>query len=770
MSGALTIQNGSRLTSTSIARLAVVAGSSGTVTVTGSGSQWTIPLGTFYVGFQGTGTLSIENGGQVTTGSNTILGGGAASSGTLNIGSGGTLQTLSLRGGPGASQANFDNGILRATAANATFINGFSGTELNLLAGGLAIDTAGFAVGTDAASRFTGIGGLTVTGGGVFSLLANSIYTGETQIDFGSSLALSSAGAVANSSRVVADGIFNVSAATTPTIQSLAGSGSVLLGAQTLTITNANDTFGGVIGGTGGLTVTGGNQTLSGVNTYTGATAVTGGRLAVNGSITSPVTTSGAGILGGIGTIFGDVTNAGVVAPGNSIGTLTIAGNYTGTGGTLEIETILGGDASPSDRLVVTGNTAGTTNVTVINLGGGGAQTVEGIKIIDVGGISAGTFSLLGDYLFEGDQAVVGGAYAYRLYQGGVSTPADGDWYLRSTELDAAGVAIGPIYAPGVPVYEAYAGVLQSLNQFGTLRQRTGGWMLDGDRSADQDGNTAATGIQTRIGGNRSHFEPESSTTGTDYEVNSWTLQAGVDGMLRESGAGALIGGISFHMNTASADISSRFGKGDIDTTGYGFDGTLTWYGKSGFYIDTQAAVTWYDSDLKSSTLQTSLADGNDGLGYGFSVEAGQNIALTSQWSLTPQAQLAYSSVRFDSFTDAFGADVSLDNGDSLTGRLGISADFDRDWKDASGKTSHSTVYGIANLYYDFLDGSKTDISGTSVVNVNQALWGGLGLGGSLSWADERYAAHGEAFASTSLKDFGDSNTIGTKIGFSVKW
>ncbi|UED32535.1 autotransporter family protein [Rhizobium ruizarguesonis] len=680
------------------------------------------------------------------------------------------MQTLSLRGGPGASQANFDNGILRATAANATFINGFSGTELNLLAGGLAIDTAGFAVGTDAASRFTGIGGLTVTGGGVFSLLANSIYTGETQIDFGSSLALSSAGAVANSSRVVADGIFNVSAATTPTIRSLAGSGSVLLGAQTLTITNANDTFGGVIGGTGGLTVTGGSQTLSGVNTYTGATTVTGGRLAINGSITSPVTTSGTGILGGIGTIFGDVTNAGTMAPGNSIGTLTVAGNYTGSGGTLEIETVLGGDASPSDRLVVTGNTAGTTNVAVINLGGGGAQTVEGIKIIDVGGISAGNFSLLGDYVFEGDQAVVGGAYAYRLYQGGVSTPADGDWYLRSTELDAAGAVIGPIYAPGVPVYEAYAGVLQSLNQFGTLRQRTGGWMLDGDRSADQDGNTAATGIQTRIGGNRSHFEPESSTTGTDYEVNSWTLQAGVDGMLRESGAGALIGGISFHMNTASADISSRFGKGDIDTTGYGFDGTLTWYGKSGFYIDTQAAVTWYDSDLKSSTLQTSLADGNDGLGYGFSVEAGQNIALTSQWSLTPQAQLAYSSVRFDSFTDAFGADVSLDNGDSLTGRLGISADFDSDWKDASGKTSHSTVYGIANLYYDFLDGSKTDISGTSVVNVNQALWGGLGLGGSLSWADERYAAHGEAFASTSLKDFGDSNTIGTKIGFSVKW
>jgi fibronectin-binding autotransporter adhesin len=67
----------------------------------------------------------------------------------------------------------------------------------------------------------------------------------------------------------------------------------------------------------------------------------------------------------------------------------------------------------------------------------------SGTKIVDVGGTSAGGFSLLGDYVFEGDQAVVAGAYAYRLYQGGASTPADGDWYLRSALLDPAGTAIG---------------------------------------------------------------------------------------------------------------------------------------------------------------------------------------------------------------------------------------------------------------------------------------------------------------------------------------
>ncbi|WP_105440648.1 autotransporter outer membrane beta-barrel domain-containing protein [Neorhizobium sp. T25_13] len=763
----MVIQNGSTLTNTGQARLGVTAGSTGMATVTGPGSRWNMLGLPLTIGALGRGTLNIENGGQVTAGTTTLGSNTTASSGTLNISSGGTLQAQSLRVGAGAGQANFDNGILRATAANPTFINGFSGTELNLLAGGLTIDTGGFAVGTDATSGFSGVGGLTVTGGGgIFNLLANSIYSGETQIDFGSSLALTGTGAVANSSRVVANGAFDVSAAAAPAIRSLAGSGTVLLGAQTLTITNANDTFAGVIGGTGGLMVTGGNQTLSGVNTYTGATTVSGGRLAVNGSITSPVATSGAGILGGTGTIFGDVTNAGTIAPGNSIGTLTIAGNYTGTGGTLEVEAVLGGDASPTDLLVVTGNTAGTTNVTVINLGGGGAQTAEGIKIVDVGGVSAGSFSLLGDYVFEGDQAVVGGAYAYRLYQGGVSTPADGDWYLRSALLNPSGVGIGMVYAPSVPLYETYAGVLQTLNEFGTLRQRSSGRATD-DGQAESD---PAKAIWTRIDGTHAHFNPRTSTTGTEYDVDTWTMQVGIDGMLHESRSGALIGGVSFHFDTASADISSRFGRGNIDTTGYGFDGTLTWYGNSGFYVDAQAAVTWYDSNLNSRTLQSTLADGNDGFGYGLSVEAGQKIALTRQWSLTPQAQLAYSSVRFDDFTDAYGAAVSLDDADSLTGRLGISADYDSDWKDATGKIGRSKFYGIANLYYDFLDGSRVDVSGLSVVSKNQPLWGGLSLGGSRTWADDRYTVYAEAFARTSLKDFGDSNAIGAKVGFSAKW
>ena len=104
--------------------------------------------------------------------------------------------------------------------------------------------------------------------------------------------------------------------------------------------------------------------------------------------------------------------------------------------------------------------------------------------------------------------------------------------------------------------------------------------------------------------------------------------------------------------------------------------GTLTWYGDTGFYTDLQAQAMWYDSDLTSATAGRSLINGNKGFGYGFSAEAGRRIDLDNYWSLTPQAQLTWSSVTFDTFNDAWGASVSGRNGDSLNARLGLSADY----------------------------------------------------------------------------------------------
>ncbi|MCG7508976.1 autotransporter-associated beta strand repeat-containing protein [Mesorhizobium retamae] len=677
-----------------------------------------------------------------------------------------------------AGTVSVDNGTGQVTASGMQFMtDGYviARDSLELVGPASTIrvgDGTGATVGATIASQITGNSRLVKTDGGTLVLSGANSYDGGTAINGGTLQVSSDANLGAASGDLGFDGgaLHTTASFTSARSITLPGQGTMLTDAgTTLTLT-------GALAG-GGSFIKGGSGTVriaSDASGYFGTAAVEEGTLAVDGKLCGTVDVRDGGRLQGTGTVCDTNNHAGgTVAPGNGIGTLTVAGNYVGSGGTLEIESALGGAASPSDRLVVTGDTSGTTNVKVVNLGGSGAQTIDGIKIVDVGGTSGGHFSLLGDYAFEGEQAVVSGAYAYRLYQNGIATPSDGDWYLRSTYMNPYGPQ--PLYQPGVPIYEAYAGILQTFNQLGTLQQRVGNrsWSeAVSPQGADVPGAGAidGKGIWARIEAAHTDIDPRTSTTGTGYDVTSWRLQAGLDGLLHEVGAGILIGGITVHYGTVSSRIASVFGSGAIDAAGYGLGGTLTWYGSDGFYVDAQAEATWYDSDLKSATLGTKLADGNDGFGYAVSIETGRKFALTENWSLTPQVQLAYSAVDFDTFTDPFGARVSLGDSESLTGRLGLSADYERQWADAAGRASRAHLYGIANLYYDLLDPSAVDVSGARFVSQNQKLWGGLGLGGSLDWADGRYAVYGEALVRTSLQDFGDSRSIGAKLGFSVRW
>jgi fibronectin-binding autotransporter adhesin len=772
----LTIQNGSTLTSSSAVEIGSDAGSNGTVTVTGAGSRWTST--SIRVGAFGNGTLNIQNGAEVVA-TSVSLGALAGGTGTLNINGGSTLETTTLgRGSTGIAQVNFDNAILRARTSTVNFVGGFLAGNLNIAAGGLTVDTQSFTV--RASSGFSGVGGLTKIGAGTFNLQTLNTYTGETVIQIGT-LGLTSNGSIAASSRVIADGTFDISAVTAAgtSIQSLAGGGTVALGTKTLTLTNANDLFSGVISGTGGLTVSGGMQTLSGIDTYTGGTTVNGGTLAVNGSVCGAMNVLAGGTLQGIGTVC-DTTNAGIVAPGNSIGTLTVAGNYTGNGGTLQVETVLGGDASPTDRLVVTGNTAGSTNVKVTNVGGSGAQTVEGIKIVDVGGASNGTFALLGDYVIRGQQAVVGGAYAYTLQKNGVSTPADGDWYLRSSLINpatSAPVSAAPLYQPGVPLYENYGQVLLGMNELPTLQQRLANRYWGGSDAMaragmapsqnQNQGSSAPSAFWGRIEGGHSDLQP-SNTTGSTYKADQMKMQAGLDGLALENERGRLIIGLTAQYGQTTADVASFYGNGRIRIEGTGAGGTLTWYGDNGFYVDGQAQTMFYRSDL-SSVQAGSLTHGNEGFGYAFSAETGRRFAVGNGWSLTPQAQLGYSRVDFDRFTDRFGAVVSLHNADSLLGRAGLSLNHQNTWHDGAGIV-RSDVYGIANLRYEFLGGTHVDVAGTSFASANDRLWGSIGGGGSYSWANGRYAIFGEVSYNASLDHSADNRSYKGTGGFRATW
>jgi outer membrane autotransporter protein len=129
---------------------------------------------------------------------------------------------------------------------------------------------------------------------------------------------------------------------------------------NTITVNNAaGAVINGVVGGGIGLVKAGvGTLDLTAVNTYTGDTMVNQGALFVDGSIASTNTTVQSGaLIGGHGVIGGNLANSGIVAPGNSPGTLTVSGNYTQSpAGTLFIE--VGGLAPGQHDLLSVGGTA----------------------------------------------------------------------------------------------------------------------------------------------------------------------------------------------------------------------------------------------------------------------------------------------------------------------------------------------------------------------------------------------------------------------------
>ncbi|UXM95628.1 autotransporter outer membrane beta-barrel domain-containing protein [Bartonella sp. HY329] len=453
--------------------------------------------------------------------------------------------------------------------------------------------------------------------------------------------------------------------------------------------------------------------------------------------------------------------------------------NYSTNNGTIHFNTALGDDSSQTDRLIVENNTTGTGNISVTNIGGTGAQTLEGIKLIEVNGRSNAMFTMInGDTTYNGQQAMVAGAYIYSLYQGGASTPDDGNWYLRSVTEQTK-----RIYQPGVPIYEAYPQTLLALNALPTLQQRVGNrsW-LQSNASVDLDSiiNSSfasdTTGFWIKMEGGYNKVDPKHSTTDTKFDQNTFRMQAGIDAPMIETPNNTLIAGINVQYTRGKANSDwhwsdlKNYGDGTVTTDGYGFGGTLTWYNDTGFYIDSQTQLTWFNSDLQSKLDNKNLVNGNRGFGYALSAEAGKKIAIGNSLNLTPQAQLMYSNIDFKSFNDRYNTRVNLNSADSLQTRIGLALERERTAKGNNGLMNRSLIYGIANIYYEFLDGSEVNVSDAKFVSQLDKWSAGIGFGGSYNFADDKYSIYGEASANTSLENIGNSYSLKGNLGFRSKF
>jgi T5SS/PEP-CTERM-associated repeat protein len=115
--GTLTVSNGGAVIGTTwISTIGHDVGAVGTVTVTGAGSTLS-NVGDLFIGQNGSGTLTVANGGGVTVGGNIVLAYQPGSTGTLNIGGAagaaaaapGTVNTANIEFRAGTGAINFNH-------------------------------------------------------------------------------------------------------------------------------------------------------------------------------------------------------------------------------------------------------------------------------------------------------------------------------------------------------------------------------------------------------------------------------------------------------------------------------------------------------------------------------------------------------------------------------------------------------------------------------------------------------------------------------------
>ncbi|EAA3447484.1 autotransporter-associated beta strand repeat-containing protein [Salmonella enterica] len=427
-------------------------------------------------------------------------------------------------------------------------------------------------------------------------------------------------------------------------------------------------------------------------------------------------------------TVNGDVVNSSAMISGSDQpnNTLTIAGNYTGNDGHLYLNTQLGDDSSPTDKLIVTGDTAGSTTLHITNVNGLGAQTVNGIEVIEVGGQSDGDFTL-----YKGHVDI--NAWTYTLKQDG------GDWYLRSESDDVPddGGEVTPPDDGGEVTPPDDGGEVTPPDDGGEVTPPDDGGEVtppddggdvtppddDGDITPPDGGDVTPVAPQYRadIGvylGNQwmarnlqmqtlydregsqyrsadgsiwmrfkaGKAESQAVNGNVDIDSDYSQFQLGGDILTWSDGAQSVTVGLMgsyINANTDStgnrgADGSQFSANGSVD--GYNLGLYATWFADAqshrGAYIDSWYQYGVYNNSVDNDGLSASRYDS---AAHAVSLETGYryDIALSNRntVSLTPQAQVIWQRYSADTVIDDGGTRISGQNDDSWTTRLGMRVD-----------------------------------------------------------------------------------------------
>ena len=451
---------------------------------------------------------------------------------------------------------------------------------------------------------------------------------------------------------------------------------------------------------------------------------IAAGTLLINGTMGTgslDVTVDSAGTLGGNGTIDGNVTNNGTLSPGNSIGTLTIDGDYTHeSGAVFSVEL----DRTRADLLDVTGTVTGnggTVDVTPVGV----VEDGHTYDIITAGNVLAGdgfdsdevyvspvltfwidtapetdpdTVQLIVERTSYADALGGGTSNQFNIagaLQGVLDDPGNMEDLLLQLDTlpdeDALGEAINGLSPEH---YAALSGaIIEGGNLFrGVLLDRLGAFHRGGLASLEPDRSSAnASNALTDSGPILANVPAPRTNSGggiwirgfggfadqnnvddkAGYNYNTYGAAIGIDGALTDN----LIVGIGGGYEATDLDHDTIDAETDISTILASLYGS---YVRDRYYIDASFTYGWndFDSDRYVPLVDKVAKSDHSGNYYSAYIGAGYNIGKEGGWMFVPTASLQYAHFEEDSFTES-GADsanltVAESDVDSWVSKLGF--------------------------------------------------------------------------------------------------
>lgn len=650
----------------------------------------------------GTGNLTKTGAGTLTlSGANVFTGGTTIAAGTLALAGAGSLADSSQVVANGA----FD---ISGVAAAGTGIRRLSGSGTVALGGKTLTLTA-------AQDTFSGTiagAGSLVLAAGTQVLEGTNTYSGGTTINSASTLQLGSGGA----SGAIAGNVSNNG---------------------TLVLNRANRLdLGGDISGSGVIRQVGSGMTnLSGNSAaFAGSTSVEGGTLAVNGALGGTVNVLAPGRLQGSGSI-GSTTVAGTVAPGNSIGTLGVNGNFTQLpGSTYQVEVDPASTASDLLRVSGSASISSGSRLNVVRAGSGSFGPGTRYTVLSADGGVVGTYSLTGDtqsaFVRVTDSYDANHVYLlaekFRSFTGPATTPNQAavggalDSLPGSNPLSTAVAWLPNDFAARDALNQLSADIHASsktaaledsrfVREAAIDRLRSAACAPGSAAQTPQQAGAACTPEDSQA---RSSWAQVFGSWGSiDSDGNAAKLKRDIGGFFAGAdtgiGAGWRVGALGGY-SRASADTSTRNSSSKTDSYHLGIYGGTQWGATA---LRLGASHSWSRTDTSRSAAFAGFADNLAGKYDSTTTQVfgdvGHRLELGSA-TLEPFAGLAHVTVKSDAFmergglaalygyggsTDAtfstLGVRASMQAGEStkLRGMLG--------WRHAFGDTTPTSTHAF---------------------------------------------------------------------------